>query len=119
MLYSIRTPEKLQLRSFVKKYVKNVPISTNALQGTFSITNIRFYTCIVEIEVAFTGTMYGRMGRNPNVWLTSEILKRERVSKIRVNRFIKKSLVKKIDSRLALFGLELRHHSYIKKLKWI
>ena len=119
MLYSIRTPEKLQLRSFVKKYVKNVPISTNALQGTFSITNIRFYTCIVEIEVAFTGKMYGRMGRNPNVWLSSEVLNMERVSKIRINRFIKKSLVKKIESRLALFGLEFRHYSYIKKLKWI
>jgi hypothetical protein len=69
--------------------------------------------------VAFTGKMYGRMGRNPNVWLSSEVLNMERVSKIRINRFIKKSLVKKIESRLALFGLELRHYSEIKKLKWI
>lgn len=119
MLYSIRTPENLQLRSLVKKYIKNVPIYTNVLQGTFSITNIRFYSYTLEIEVVFTGTMYGRMGRTSNVWLTSEILKRERVSKIRVNKFIKKNLQNKIESRLALFGLEFRHYSYIKKLKWI
>lgn len=119
MLYCIKSPENQQLKTFVKKYVRDIPINTTKLQGSFSILNIRFYTYTIELEISFKGKMYGRLGRNPSLWLSSDILKKDRISKVRINRHIKKSLIDKIQTRLSIFGLDLKHYSDIKKLKWI
>ena len=119
MLYCIKTPEKKQLKSYIQKYVKDIPISSNVLQGSFSISNIRFYKYNIEVDVLFKGKMLGKMGKKPNSWLSSEILNQERVSKIRINRHIKKRLYDNVNSRLSIFGEGLFSYSYIKKIKWI
>jgi len=119
MLYCIRTPEKKQLKSYIKKYVKDIRVSSNLLQGSFSINNIRFYKYNIEVDVIFQGKMLGKMGNHPKQWLSSQILNHQRVSKIRTNRHIKKRLFDYINTRLSIFGETLHSHYYIKKIKWI
>lgn len=119
MLYCIKTPENRILKSFVVKYVKDIEVSSHTLQGTFSIKNIRFYKYTVEIDVLYKGKIFGRRGGDKNNWLSSDILKEDRVSKVRVNKMIRKALLSKLESRLELFDITLRHYSYIKTLKWI
>ena len=118
MLYCIKNPENYKLKSFVCKYLKEIPISTHEVEGTFSVSNIRFYRYTVEIDVLFKGKIHGRRGRTKSLWLSSDVLNEKGVSKIRIYRYIRKSLIKKINARLAIFSIELRDYSYIKKLKW-
>lgn len=119
MLYCIITPEKKQLKSYIKKYVKDIRVSSHLLQGSFSINNIRFYKYNIEVDIIFQGKMLGKMGIKPKEWLSSQILNHQRVSKIRINRCIKKRLYDSINTRLSIFGETLQGYYYIKKIKWI
>jgi hypothetical protein len=118
MLYSTRTPENRQLKKYICKYLKEVPISSSKLQGTVSVYNIRFYSQVIEIEIVFKGKMFAKKSHSPSKWYSSELLNDERVSKIRINKHIKKNLFNLLQSRLHLFDLELYSYRYIKKLKW-
>lgn len=119
MSYCIKTPEKKQLKAFICKYIKDIPVKNNNLTGTFSVTNIRFYSYVVEVELTYKGKFYGRMNKCKSHWLGPEILDIPNVAKIRVFRFIKKNLAKTLESRLRIFDVDLRDYSYIKKIKWI
>jgi hypothetical protein len=45
--------------------------------------------------------------------------KSKKVSKIKVNRFIKKASLAEIKRQMNYFGVKINDYTFIKKLKWI
>lgn len=98
------------------------------IEGEILLQNVRFYKTsfkydssfpyVLEVDVLFKGKIKARKAHNPLEWYSSKILKDNGVSKIKINRFIRKLIVDKIKNRLVYFGLGLNGYYEIKKLNW-
>ena len=105
----------------VKKSLKKwgeIPISTNYLDGTITITNFRMYGLYSEVDVTFTGKIYVRIGREKRDWHSTTILKTHNISKVKLNRFLRKSSLFEVQVRMNYFGVDLRDYYNIGKIKW-
>lgn len=115
----IKTPEVILLRQRIVKFSKDIKISTQTLEGTISIKNIRFYNNFFkELEVDFKGKIHVTYNRKKD-WYDYSLLTQPNISKIKVKRIIRKNLEKELDKRLKYFGKELNYWDKIKKLNWI
>ncbi len=52
-------------------------------------------------------------------WFKSDIYNQNGVSKIKVNKLIKRAIFKEVKDQAAYFGINLRYIEEIKKIKWI
>jgi len=113
--------ESKAIKFFVTKYLKNIPTKNDNLQGKFTIKNIRRYRFETEVEVVFQGKIQARIGRKGLSWYGPEILtdKNYKISKVKLNRFIRKSLTKEIEHRLSFFSESIRYYNNIKKITWL
>jgi len=115
---SLVTTEVKCIRKALGLFSKDVQVENPKIKGKFTVIGYRqYYGSWSEIDIIFEGQIYCRLG--PKVgWFGSSILKNDRVSKICVNRFIRRNLFTKVDLHSKLFGISLLHYSQIKKLKW-
>ena len=98
------------------------------IEGKILLQNVRFYRTsfkydssfpyLLEVDVLFKGKIRARKGHTSLEWYSSKIQKENGISKVKINRFIRKLIVDKIQNRLAYFGLKLNGHYEIKKLNW-
>ena len=94
-----------------------VRIVTKDLDGYFTIVGLRKYNHSVEVDVEFTGTATFMINRKREV-CESSMLKRPRVSKVRVNRILRKYLAKDVQIRVNYFDMDFRFYNDIKKITW-
>ena len=109
------------IKKLVKKYSKKEIASFNdRLRGSFTIVGFRKYQFTNEIDIEFNGDLCARTNSFRNVeWFKSDIYGKKGISKIKVNKLIKRTIFKEVKDQAAYFGINLRYVEEIKKIKWI
>lgn len=121
-MHMLRTPQSKALTQVVKKFGNQIPVSNNHLKGTFTIKNYRKYSHLEEVDVIFEGEIYVNYNRKKD-WYDSSVMTHNfpnggRVSKIKVNRFIRRNIFFDIKTYLKYFDIELPYYDLIKKIIW-
>lgn len=116
-MYCIRTPHTKAIRKALLKY-GTIKIDTYDIVGTLSFTTVRVYNLHWEVEIEFKGKAAFKVGLNKKEFYDSSLMKRN-VSKVRINRILKRYMQKEIDMRLRYFGGRLVSYYDIKKIKWV
>jgi hypothetical protein len=106
---------------------QKVEVDENGLKGSLTISRVRKYQPYAdnikingktpenwEIEILFNGKLKGKLDKLE--WFSSEILDRKNVSKIRVNKIIKRKLYNFVETRLLFWGIS---DFKIKKVIWV
>lgn len=124
MLRYLKTDNETKtVKLAVLKFSKEIPVNNNGLRGVFTIKNFRKYQFRVEVDIVFKGKINAHIGRELN-WYDSSILlnmnhKRYKISKVKLNRFLRKSLNKEVAWQLNYFSERFKHYSDIKKIEWL
>lgn len=113
----IRTQKNKELKSVVLKYSQSIKTKNPNLNGTISIKNLRVYSYHMEIDVEYSGKVFLRYAR-ASKWYDSSIKNQKNISKIKLNRILKKYVINDITFQLNMFGLNLKHWDTIKKINW-
>jgi len=132
----IKDAETTYVNRLVKKYGKDLEIldgSRNSpflskkryLDGNFSIKRIRKYRpyskfsqSYYEIDLVLKGKLLAKWNYK-ETWYGSEILKESGVSKIKVNRLIRRYILNDVNEFLLTFGVEAGNNLKIKQVEWI
>ena len=73
-----------------------------------------------EIDVEFKGELFGKISvLEGKRWLSSEIYCQKNISKIKINKLIKKYLLTEVKSHAVYFGINVKWVDSIKKITWI
>lgn len=117
--YVLNTENTKSIKSAVKKFGK-FDINNSKLQGTIQIVNYRKYSCYEEVDIVFTGKIYAKVNYQ-NEWLDIDTVKKlgKRISKVKLNRFMRKACILDVMCRMNYFGADVRYYNHIKKLTWI
>lgn len=105
----------------IRKYGK-ATVSNKFLEGTFIVTRFRKYSCYSEVDVNFTGKIKCRIGYDDFLeWYTKEGLynKNKNISKIRLNRLLRKNIFSDVRNHLRFFNIDLHGYYDIKKINWL
>lgn len=119
--YVISTPETKSIKKIITKFSDRVPVDNKNMRGFFTIKNIRKYQFRVEVDIVFKGEIQARIGRNPD-WYNNTILNEETgytISKIKLNRFMRKSIFHEVKNNLKYYSEELKNYSDIIKIQWL
>jgi len=117
------------LDKVTKRFIKRgFQVNGNKLSGTLKIKKIRSYPTgmswspfAYEVDIIFEGNLYANCGQG-SAWLDSSVLTKEHISKIKVNKFIKKEVKDIVIDSLNLFGIqELKYYDQfvINKVSWV
>jgi len=130
----LKDPETTYTNSLIKKYGKNLEVldgrknaffygsNKKYLEGSFSIKRIRKYQRSLpyyEVDLEFKGKILASKTYSGEKWLGSEVLKEKDISKIKINRLIRKSISNDINNFLLTFGVEINHNLVVKKIEWV
>jgi len=109
------------IKKSLKKFSKREIASFNdRLRGSFTIVGFRKYQFINEVDIEFNGEICARHNSSAVLtWFKSDIYNQNGVSKIKVNKLIKRAIFKEVKDQAAYFGINLRYIEEIKKIKWI
>jgi len=120
MNYTVRDSSTLSTKKMIKKFSERKIGCNDYIRGNFVIKNWRKYQFRDEVDIEFSGEIYAKIVMESN-WLSSEILtnKKRQVSKIKVNRFIRKKIFLDVKIYLAYFGINLKTYHDIIKIKWV
>jgi hypothetical protein len=109
---------------FSKAVKKSLPkwgeirISNEYLDGVIKIKNYRKYHHIHEVDVCFVGKIHVKIYRQVKTWHDSSVLKKYNISKIKLNRFLRRTMLDEVQIRMNYFGVEIRDYYNIQKIKW-
>ena len=117
--YLIQSENTQAVKKSIKKWGE-YPVSNDNAQGKIIINNYRKYIAHEEVDITFEGKIYARIGRTNSSWRSSEILTNEnyRISKVKLNRFLRKTVFKDAAIYMSYFGVNLRIYTDIKKINW-
>lgn len=107
----------------IKKSIKKwgtIEVYNNDLKGNIQITNIRLYEKFRpswEVDVVFKGQVFLRVNGDRKFYGPS-LQKKPRISKVKLNRIIRKLCEKHVNMRLKYFGGEITYYNQISKIKW-
>lgn len=110
---------------FLNKAIKTfkMPVKGGRLSGSAYVKKIRKYDAgnkyspfFYEVDIIFVGEMFARIDKN-STWLTSEIMERKGVSKIKVNKIIRKDVEDAFRRASSLFNIPQWDFT-IKKVEW-
>jgi len=114
----IVTENTISQKRAVKKW-SEIPVNNEYLKGTIRIVNYRKYNYHSEVEVTFEGQIYVSISGRKRDWQDTSILTNYNISKIKLNRFLRKQSFTDVKNRLNYFDITLRTYDEIKKIKWI
>ena len=119
--HRINNEDSKVTKKLLKKFSKKDIASFNdKLRGSFNIVGFRQYQFTNEVDIEFNGEICARHSSFGNTeWFKSDIYGQKGVSKIKVNKLIKRSIFKEVKDQAAYFGIKLRYVEEIKKIKWI
>lgn len=109
------------IKKSLKKFSKREIASFNdRLRGSFTIVGFRKYQFTNEVDIEFNGDLCARTNSFRNVeWFKSDIYGKKGISKIKVNKLIKRAIFNEVKDQAAYFGINLRYVTEIKKINWI
>jgi len=115
--YVIETEESKGIKKSLQKWGE-IPISNEHLEGVIKIKNYRKYTWAEEVDVTFSGKIFVRIGIANREWHTTTVLKKHKISNVKLNRFLRKSSLFTVRIRMNYFGVYINEYYHIKKIKW-
>lgn len=116
--YAINSPEIRTLKKVAKKYGK-FPIKTKHMEGEIQITGYRKYTGREEVDVIFRGKILAQIGMQLQWFGYEEVVSFGKgVSKVKLNRFLKKNCFDGVRDRVLIFGIDLKYITDLTKVKW-
>jgi hypothetical protein len=109
------------IKKSLKKFSKREIASFNdRLRGSFTIVGFRKYQFTNEVDIEFNGDLCARTNSFVDTeWFKSDIYGNKGISKIKVNKLIKRSIFNEVKDQAAYFGINLRYITEIKKINWI
>lgn len=115
----VKDKESQTINKLLKRFGQ-IKVSTNQVEGVITIKRYRKYTYKNEVDVFFNGKIRVRLGFTPSDWYSSEYVKKygTRISTVKLNRFIRKSVFKEVKERMSYFEKNINWYSDIKKLNW-
>lgn len=118
--YVIQNETTKGLKKLLPKY-GSITIDGDKLKGSVEVVGYRKYSYSEEIDIKFTGKIRARISWGKLEWFDSSILsdKQKRVSKVKINRFIKKVCLRDLKIYMNYFGIKLEDYTQIKKINWI
>ena len=116
----INDDESKTINKLIKKFPKeNVCSNNSRLRGSFTITRFRKYGLTHEVDIEFHGEIFARTcSLDESSWLKSDILNQKNVSKIKVNKMIKRNLLQDVKDYARYFGINITWVENIKKITW-
>ena len=115
--YVVQNKETNSIKKLLKKWGE-LPISTDQIEGVIKIKNYRKYTWNEEVDVIFEGKLFVRMGVEKRQWRPSSIQKTHRISKVKLNRCLRKCCLCEVQTRMKYFGVQVGEYYNIKSIKW-
>lgn len=115
--YVIQDEVSTGIKKSLKKWGE-IPINTEHLDGVIKINNYRKYTWAEEVDIIFEGKISVRVGIENRTWYDTSILKKYSISKVKLNRFIRKNSLFEVKTRMKYFGVEIKDYYNITKIKW-
>lgn len=115
--YLIQSVESKAIKKSLKKWGE-VPIHNEYMDGVLKIKNYRKYQSYEEVDVVFEGKIYVKIFREARSWRDPSILKTHRISMVKLNRFLRRSSLFEIQTRMKYFGVNIRDYYNIQKIKW-
>ena len=121
MKHVINDDEAKAIKKTIKKFSGNdISFTNGTLRGSFKITNFRKYPMRHEVDVEFKGELFGKTSvLEGKRWFSSEIYGQKNISKIKVNKLIKRNILSEVRTNAAYFGIEIKWIDNIKKITWI
>ena len=109
------------IKKSLKKFSKREIASFNdRLKGSFTIVGFRKYQFTNEVDIEFNGEICARHGSlTVLTWFKSDLYNQKNVSKIKINKLIKRAIFNEVKDQAAYFGVNLRYVTEIKKINWI
>lgn len=114
--YCFNTTETKSLKKFILNF-SSFEIDSESAKGKVNIFGYRKYQFRDEFDIEFIGQIKARVD-GKLTWVSSEVLKRKNISKIKVNRFLRKEIFKVLKVKVRYFSIDIRYYYDIKKLKW-
>jgi hypothetical protein len=112
-----RTNESLTLRKVLKKYNSVKLLSREDIDGDITISSVRFYGPMAEIDIEFKGKIYARKTLGKTEWFDASVL--PNASKVRVYRLIRRRVFPFLKTHLSYFDINLHYVEQIKKVRWV
>jgi hypothetical protein len=108
---------KKALKKFSKK---DITLFNKKLRGSFNIVGFRKYEFNDEVDIEFNGELFAVYYSSTGpTWFKSDIYNEKGVSKVKVNKLIKRLIFNEVKDHAAYFGIKLRYTGEIKKIKWV
>jgi len=97
------------------------PINNSSVRGTVIIKNYRQYQFRHEVDVEFKGEIFVRVSNENRTWYDSTIVTcgKHRISKVKLNRFLRKAVLQEVCIRMNYFGVNIKEYQNVNKIKWI
>ena len=117
----IRDESTKAIKKALKKFSGNdISLTNGTLRGSFKIKNFRKYPMHHEVDIEFNGEIFAKTSvLEGKRWYSSEIYGQKNISKIKVNKLIKRYLLVEVKSHAAYFGIDVKWVESIKKVTWI
>ena len=121
MGYVINDDEAKAIKKIIKKFSgTEISFTNGTLRGSFKIVNFRKYYSHHEVDIEFKGEIFAKTSvLEGKRWYSSEIYGQKNISKIKVNKLIKRHLLVEVRSHAAYFGIDVKWVESIKKVIWI
>ena len=116
--YVLNSEDSKATKLAAKKF-GSFEIDTPKLKGVIDIVNYRKYSVREEVDIVFKGKICAKVNYSSE-WFEMDDIKKmgKRISKIKLNRFIRKSCILDVTRRMKYFGADIRYYNDIKKLTW-
>jgi hypothetical protein len=115
--YLIQDTTSKAIKKSLKKWGE-FSVDNNGLRGVITIKNYRKYQFRDEVDIEFKGEIFVRIGNENRSWHGSDILTKYRISKVKLNRFLRKSALKEVQMRMNYFGSNVKVYQDINKVTW-
>ena len=99
---------------------RGVMVSNSHVDGKLKIKKVRKYKTewswapfFHEVDIIFEGKIYASIGGQSD-WLSCEILSKNGISKVKLNKFFRRRLEDSVESFCELVGLDVKSYGTIK-----
>jgi hypothetical protein len=96
-----------------------LPVNTDGLRGVIFIKNYRKYQFRDEVDIEFKGEIFVKINHENRSWYGSDILTKHNISKIKLNRYLRKNALREVQMRMNYFGSNVKDYQDINKVKWV
>jgi hypothetical protein len=120
--YVISNEQTKDIKSLILKHSQKITINNDRVRGVYTIKSFRKYQFRIEVDVEFKGEIHARFGHQLN-WYDSSVINQKngkwKISKIKLNRFLRKSISVDLRTHLNYFSESFKFYSDIKKIQWL